>query len=157
MTTLTQVIAVLSLVLLGAMAGLFYGFTISVMPGLDAIRPDQAVAAMRSANRKILNPVFLLMYLAAPVAPVAAGVLLLVQDVPAAGTAFLVAGGLYVLGAFAVTAAVNVPMNNALEAGRGEPERLWAAYSARWRRWNTLRGLVSFASLAIAGVGLLLW
>ncbi|MFE3452843.1 DUF1772 domain-containing protein [Nonomuraea sp. NPDC059194] len=157
MTTLTQIAALLSLVLLGAMAGLFYGFSISVMPGLDAIRAEQAVAAMRSMNRKILNPVFLLMYLAAPVAPVATGVLLLTQDVSGAGIAFLASGGLYIAGSFAVTAAVNVPMNNALEADQGEPQRLWAAYSARWRRWNTIRGLVSFASLAVAGAGLLLW
>ncbi|MEU7892789.1 anthrone oxygenase family protein [Nonomuraea sp. NPDC049152] len=157
MTMLTQVAGLLSLVLLGAMAGLFYGFTISVMPGLDAIKADQAVAAMRSVNRKILNPVFLLMYLAAPVAPIATGVLLLTQGVSEAGIAFLAAGGLYVIGSFAVTAAINVPMNNALEAGQGEPQRLWAAYTSRWQRWNTFRGLVSFASLVIAGVGLLLW
>ncbi|MFD1937448.1 DUF1772 domain-containing protein [Nonomuraea mangrovi] len=157
MTTLTQITALLSLVLLGAMAGLFYGFTISVMPGLDAIRADQAVAAMRSVNRKILNPVFLLMYLATPVAPLATGALLLTQDVSEAGIAFLASGALYVVGSFAVTAAINVPMNNALEAGQGEAQRLWSAYTSRWQRWNTIRGVVSFASLITAGVGLLLW
>ncbi|MEV2265441.1 anthrone oxygenase family protein [Nonomuraea africana] len=153
----TMAVGVLSVLLLGAMAGLFFAFSTSVMPGLDAIEPERAVAAMRSANRKILNPLFLLMFLAAPVAPIVTGVLLMTQDRTDAGVAFLVAGGVYVVGAFVVTSGVNVPMNNALEAGTGSAERLWADYSPRWQRWNLIRGLASFVALGIAAVGLLLW
>ncbi|GAA3474660.1 anthrone oxygenase family protein [Nonomuraea roseola] len=154
---MTMALAVLSVLLLGAMAGLFFAFSTSVIPGLDAIEPERAVAAMRSANRKILNPLFLPAFLAANVAPLVTGVLLLTQGRSSAGIAFLVAGGVYVVGAFVVTMAINVPMNNALEAGTGPAERLWADYSPGWQRWNVIRGLASLLALGVAAAGLLMW
>jgi uncharacterized membrane protein len=153
---------VVTLVLAGWMAGVFYTFSNSVMPGLDAINPDHAIRAMQSINRKILNPVFLTTFVGTPIAAVVTGVLLLVlEETPAATLSFLAAAA-YALGAFAPTAIVNVPMNQALDAAEvpsdvREAAKLWSSYSLRWTRWNTLRAAGSSLSLMLAGLAIFAW
>ncbi|MFI6787366.1 DUF1772 domain-containing protein [Nonomuraea sp. NPDC050383] len=144
--------AIISLLFHGLMAGLFYAFSTTVMPALDAVEPAQATAAMRSVNRTILNPWFLPVFLLAPAASLAAGVFLLTGGSAAAGVLCLAAAAVYGLGTLATTAALNVPMNNALEAGDMD----WAAYSPRWTRWNHVRSLSCAAALVLTGVALLL-
>ncbi|QYC45223.1 hypothetical protein Nocox_38365 [Nonomuraea coxensis DSM 45129] len=140
------ILALLTLVLHGLLAGLFYAFSMSVMPGLNAVEPERAEAAMRSVNRKILNPWLFLVFLGSPVAALVAGLL---AD-GAAAVWFLAAAGVGFAGSFLVTVAVNVPMNNALDAGTMP----WKDYSRRWTAWNTLRAAASVVSLALVGVAI---
>ncbi|MFI6393486.1 DUF1772 domain-containing protein [Nonomuraea sp. NPDC050547] len=139
-------LALITLVLHGAIAGLFYTFSMSVMPGLNAIDPAQAETAMRSINRKILNPWLYIPFMGAPVAALAAGFL---AGSPAALWFFLAAGVNFV-GSFLVTVAINVPMNNKLDAGT----MTYPEYSPRWTGWNTLRAVAGFASVVLVGVGI---
>lgn len=146
-------LSILALLFHGLMAGLFYAYSISVMWALDAIEPAQAVAAMRSVNRKILNPWFLPVFVLTSVPSLAVGLLLLLGDGHAtAGILFLAAAAVYFLGCFVVTMAANVPLNNALEAGAVD----WAGFSPRWQRLNHLRSLACAASLVLAAAGLAL-
>ena len=49
---------------------------------------------------------------------------------------------LYLVGVFGVTAAVNVPLNNrleALDAASPEAALFWPGYVVRWTRWNHVR------------------
>ncbi|MEV0197068.1 anthrone oxygenase family protein [Nonomuraea sp. NPDC050691] len=144
--------AIISLLFNGLMAGLFYTFSTTVMPAFNAIEPAQATAAMRSINKKILNPLFLPVFLLAPVASLVTGVLLLVDGAATAGVLFLAAGAVYLLGTLGATSALNVPMNNALEAGSMD----WSAYAPRWTTWNHVRSLSCVAALVLAGVALVL-
>jgi uncharacterized membrane protein len=153
MDLLAAIASILALVLNGAMAGVFFAFSTSVMPGLDAIDKDQATAAMRSANQKILNPRFLATFTLSPVVSLVAGVLLLLAGATVPGILAIAAAVVYVLGSIAVTRVVNVPLNNGLEAGTVE----WAAYSPRWTRFNHLRGWVSALAVALLGTALYLW
>lgn len=162
LTALAAVSAAVTLVLIGLMAGVFYAFSVSVMLGLDAIKAEQAIRAMQSINRKIQNPVFLAAFLGAPIAASVTGVLLLLDEQASAGVIFLLAAAAYILGTIAPTAAVNVPMNNALDvadvpADANEAARLWTGYSGRWTRWNTLRAVVNSISLLLAGLALFAW
>ncbi|TYB47383.1 DUF1772 domain-containing protein [Nonomuraea sp. PA05] len=139
-------LALITLVLHGALTGLFYTFSMSVMPGLNATDPAQAEAAMRSINRKILNPWLYLVFLGSPLAALVAGFL-------ADGRAalwFFAAAGVSFAGSFLVTVAVNVPMNNALDAGTMS----FKDYSPRWTAFNTLRAVASAAALVLVGLGL---
>ena len=161
MDVVTVIVALVGLVLAGAAAGLFFTFSNSVMPGLDAIPPQQAMAAMTSMNQKIINPLFLLAFVGSPFVALAAGVLLLFQDTGAAWW-FIAAGVVYFLGAIAPTARINVPMNNALDAtpvpaDDAEAARVWSDYSTRWTRWNHWRAVFSLGALALMGSGLLVW
>lgn len=162
MTVLTLCSAGLTVLTVGAMAGIFFGFSVAVLPGLDGVDADQAVAAMRSVNRRILNPLFLSAFVGAPVLAAATGVLLFPRGQRAAAVLFLLAAGVYLLGAFLPTAAVNVPMNDALAAAGtvtdpAEAARLWAEYSPRWTRWNSLRAAACALSLLLAALALYLW
>jgi uncharacterized membrane protein len=135
-----------ALVLHGALAGLFYAFSMSVMPGLNAVEPAQAEAVMRSINKKILNPWLYLAFLGAPIAALAAGLL-------ADGSAalwFFAAAGVNAIGSFLITMAINVPMNNAVDAGT----MAWKDYAPRWTAWNTVRAVACFISLVLVGLGL---
>ncbi|TDC02047.1 DUF1772 domain-containing protein [Nonomuraea longispora] len=136
----------IALALHGALAGLFYSFSMSVMPALNAIDTAQAEAAMRSINRKILNPWLYLVFLGSPVAALVAGLL---ADGPAA-LWFFAAAAVNFAGSFLVTVAINVPMNNALNAGTMP----WRDFMRRWTAWNTFRAVASVASLVLVGVGL---
>jgi len=140
------VIALLALVLHGALAGLFYAFSMSVMPALNALPTAEAETAMRSINRKILNPWLFAPFLGAPLAALVAGLL---ADAPAAWW-FFAAAAVNFAGSFLVTVAINVPMNNAVNAGTLS----WKDYSPRWTTWNTLRAIASFAALTLLGIGL---
>src|SRR5690606_31293449 len=140
--------AVSALVSAALMAGVFSAFSVAVMPGLNAVPPGAAVAAMRSVNERILNPAFLGPFLLVPLAGAAAGALLLVLGHRRAAAAFLAAAAVYLLGAFLPTAAVNVPLNDALAAA-GDPAQAaraaaaWAAYAPRWTAWNHVRAAAS--------------
>ncbi|MGH2535409.1 MAG: DUF1772 domain-containing protein [Thermomicrobiales bacterium] len=160
--TLAAISAALTLALTGAMAGLFYAFSISVMRGLDGIDGRSAIAAMQSINRKILNPVFLATFMLAPVAALATGGLLLALDERWAAVLFGLAAATYVLGAVVPTIVVNVPMNEALDvasvpANTNDAARMWTDYSGRWTRWNTLRAVFSAISLLLVGLAIFAW
>ncbi|GAA3648217.1 DUF1772 domain-containing protein [Nonomuraea antimicrobica] len=140
------ILALITLVLHGALTGLFYAFSMSVMPGLNAIDPAQAEAAMRSVNRKILNPWLFVVFLGSPLAALVAGFL---AGAPAA-VWFFAAAAVNFVGSFLVTVAINVPMNNALDAGTMP----FKAYSPRWTTWNTVRTVACAAGLVLVGIGL---
>jgi uncharacterized membrane protein len=46
-----------------------------------------------------------------------------------------------------VTGAVNVPLNNALASGDGDPAAVRAGFEARWVRWNTVSAVAGVLAL----------
>ncbi|MFF5261245.1 DUF1772 domain-containing protein [Actinomadura viridis] len=161
-SALAAAAAMIAVLLTGGMAGIFFAFSNSVMPGLNAIKAEQAIAAMQSMNQKILNPLFMLHFMGAPLFAALAGGALLLVGQRSAAVLFFVAAGLYVLGAFLPTVVVNVPMNNALDgagvpAGAAEAARIWAGHAPRWTAWNNLRAVASSLSLLAMGIGLYVW
>ena len=73
--TLAAICAAVTVLMAGGMAGLFFAFSVSVMPGLDATRSAAAIGSMQSINQKIQNPVFLLTFVGLPVVAILAGVM----------------------------------------------------------------------------------
>ncbi|MDT0266410.1 anthrone oxygenase family protein [Streptomyces sp. DSM 44915] len=161
MTVLAALGALVTLTLAAVIAGTFFAFSVSVLPGLGTLGAEPAVAAMRGMNAKILNPLFLTPFVAVPVTAALTGVALLALGHRAAAVAFLAAALLYLLGAFLPTAVVNVPLNEALAGGAADgPERaaaLWAEFAPRWTRANALRTVAAVGTVALTGLGLLLW
>ena len=151
-----------SLIMAAGMAGTFFGFSTGVMPGLNAARPGSAIDAMQGINQKIQNPVFVAMFLLVPVLAAAAGVLLLTLDQKSAAILFFVAAGVYFVGALVPSFAVNIPMNNDLDAAAipkdmAEAAKLWSDYSGRWTAWNTVRAVFSWASVLAMSLGVYYW
>ena len=151
MTTAAFATGFLALIATATVAGLFFGYWCSVMPALDQVPARTAIAVMRRINVVIVNPPFLAAFLGAAVLLPAAAVLAWWTGADAA------AAGLYGIGTFGVTVALNVPLNDALERLGDEPaapEEKWSAFAAPWNRWHALRTAASLFALACSGLGL---
>jgi uncharacterized membrane protein len=145
---------VLATVATGLLAGLFFSFSIAVMPGLSASDDRTYVGAMQSINRSILNGWFALASLAALLLTILALVLHLREDGHKALPWIIVGLVLYVA-TWIVTMAINVPMNNELSAaGNGDVNQITdlAAVRARFEasllRWNHVRTFLNLGALA---------
>lgn len=158
MVTLTVVVALVHLVLLAAVFGVFFTYANSVVPGLDGIDPEHAVAAMRRINVVIVNPVFLATFLGPVITGVTTGVLLLSLDEATAGYLFLAAAAVHLVAGIIVTGRLNIPLNNALENNTSTDwAARWAAFSPSWRRWNMVRTVGCMVALVLSGLGLHVW
>lgn len=131
----------LSLLGFGLMAGFFFAYSVTVMPGLDDSMPDAAIAAMQGINRIVRNPVFFAAFFGAAAIPLTAGALALFQRRMRAALLMLSAGLIYAVCVIFLTAQIHVPMNDALAlvALPGGPG-VWGDYSADWTLWNHVRG-----------------
>lgn len=142
MSTASFVVLIAATVAAGLLAGLFYAYTVSVMPGLARGGDAAFVEGMRGINIAIVNGWFMLTFLGAPVLTALAGFL----HLRAGWTLWwIVAGFACLLAMLVITAAVHIPLNNALDAGRDGYAQLRARFEAPWVRWNTVRTLASIA------------
>jgi len=134
------------------MAGLFYAYSCSVVPGLGRLPDTGYIAAMQSINRCIQNPVFFMGFMGALL-------LLPLSTYLQYGTGrfyFLLAATIvYAAGVFGVTAAGNVPLNNALDAfnvhtaSADEIARQRARFEDYWNPLNTVRTLASVLTVVL--------
>jgi uncharacterized membrane protein len=137
----------------GLVSGLFYAFSIAVMPALRGAGDRTLVDVMQRINTAILNGWFLIGYVGALLLTAAAAGLSFTgggRELPVATGAALLA----YLAAVALTARVNIPLNQALEsAGHadslGDPAAARTAFEARWVRANHLRTLLCTTSFAL--------
>jgi uncharacterized membrane protein len=148
---------VLSLLTTGLAAGVFYTFSMSVMPGLARVGDRPFVEAMSSVNRAILNGWFAIAFGGAPLFT-AVALLLHLGAGHRAPLPWLVAALVLYLAQLVITFAVNVPLNNALDAVDPGTDDLAAArgrFEAPWVRWNLVRTLlVTGAFGALIGAAL---
>lgn len=132
----------------GLMAGLFFAFSTAVMAALARLPYEQGAAAMNAVNAAILNPAFLTVFMGMALVSLALAVKA-VAGWSQPGSAWLLAGSLvYLVGIFGVTAAVNVPLNDALAAAPAGDAQVWSRYLAEWVPWNHVRTLAGLAALA---------
>jgi uncharacterized membrane protein len=143
-----QGIALVAATLLtGVMAGLYFAFSIAVMPGLGACGDRTFTEAMRAVNRKILNGWFGLAFAGAPLVILVAGALHLGGEAKPVVFWTLAAFLLYAL-TLAITFRVNVPLNNEFDAAEdGDVTAARQAFERPWVRWNHARTLLGIASL----------
>lgn len=142
------VVLVVALVAAGLLAGVFYSYTVSVMPGLARGDDKTFVEGMRGINIAIINGWFMLTFLGAPIL---AAVAIFLNLRGGAMLWWIIAGFGCLLAELVITGALSIPLNNALEAGRDGYAQLRAQFEAPWVKWNLLRTLFS-----IAGFGCLL-
>jgi len=136
--TLRAPILLAATVATGLQAGTYYTWASGVMPGLAKVDDRAFVSSMNHINVAIVNPVFMLTFLGAPALAAAA----VATGTPGA-RGWAIAGLVLALGTVVVTAAGNVPLNDALAAGGSR-----ADFETAWVRWNVVRTVTSTASLA---------
>lgn len=152
-------LALLSVVLSGAVFGFFYAWVCSTMWGLDAADPRVAIQAMQAMNASVRNPVFFPAFFLTPVVLGLTTVFVLGTEAKTAAPWFGSATACNLFFVILVTAQFNVPMNEALSAQvvpatRGEAAAIWGAYSSPWQAWNTTRAVGSGLALLLSAVGL---
>jgi uncharacterized membrane protein len=143
---LTRVAAVTS----GVMAGVFFAFSVAIMPALDRLAHPGGMKTMQTINDDIQNPLFLLVFLGSGVAGAALAVSAIwTWDQPGGG--YRLAGGLLALiGIFVLTVVYHVPRNNSLDAVNADSAGAaaeWARYLREWVPWNHVRAVASTGSL----------
>lgn len=103
--------SMLSLLSIGAIFGFFYAWVCSTMWGLDATEPRVAITAMQAMNASVRNPVFFPAFFATPLILAATSYVAKTQRQRHSAVLFGLAAGVYVVGAFLVTAMSFVRMN----------------------------------------------
>ncbi|MET8153979.1 DUF1772 domain-containing protein [Actinoplanes sp. NPDC049668] len=145
--TLRTPLLITAIVAAGLQAGTYYVWACGVMPGLAKADDHTFVTTLSSVNQAIVNPVFMLTFLGAPVLAAAA----VATGTPAARP-WLIAGLTLSVATVAITVLGNVPLNNALGRAAATSDAdlaaVRAAFETAWVRWNVLRTLTSTASLA---------
>lgn len=159
--TISDLLLITSVVVTGLMAGLFSGWAVSVIPGTARLESSEYVTLMQHINREILTPRFLVPFIGIPVLLVITAVMQFRSGDQRRGFLVVASAVTYTVGVFGVTAARNVPLNDALDAfdlaaaTSADIETRRRTYEGPWNRWNTVRAtanVVAFALLATAGV-----
>ncbi|SFC67383.1 Uncharacterized membrane protein [Nocardioides terrae] len=143
--TFRTLVLLLATVAAGLQAGTYYVWACGVMPGLARADDKTFVTALNHMNAAIVNPVFMLTFLGAPLL---AGVALVVGP----GRGWITAGLVLAVLTFLITVAGNVPLNDALtRAGSAHPGAAREAFESAWVRWNVARTVTSTGALAALG------
>jgi uncharacterized membrane protein len=146
-------------IMMGLMAGLFYGFACSVMPGLGRADDRTFVTAMQRINVAILNGWFALAFGGAVVVTALAG-LLHIGEVGRPALWWILAAFLLYVATLVITMAVNVPLNDELEAAGDADDisdlhAVRARFETAWVRWNLARTIANTAAFLCLCVALL--
>lgn len=139
-----HMLLLITTIVTGLMAGLFYSWSISVTRGLALLPDREYLAAFQQLNRAILNPLFLFAFMGlAILLPVTTG--LHYHRPPSAAFGLLIAASaLYLIGVLGITMFGNVPMNESLDAfniDTATPAQLAAKRAAFEDRWNFLNDI----------------
>ena len=149
MTRLWDVLAAATTVGSGLLAGVFFAFSAFVMSGLRRLPDPGATAAMRSINVTAQRPP-LMIALFGVSALCAVMIVRALATWSRPGAVWLTAGAvLTIAGAFVVTAAINVPLNNRLDAGT----ITWSQFLAGWEPANHARTILCALGCAALLVG----
>ncbi|MFC6101860.1 anthrone oxygenase family protein [Olivibacter domesticus] len=142
-----------SLLSTALIAGLFFNWSNTIMPGLKQLSTRSFLEAMQSLNRIILNPSFLVTFLV-PVALLPLSCYFQFKE--SVGLRFyflLLACILYIFGVFLVTMVVNVPINDSLDkldilnANDNDLLHQRLQFEKRWIPFNSIRAICAFLSL----------
>ncbi|HEU5130390.1 MAG TPA: DUF1772 domain-containing protein [Glycomyces sp.] len=148
---------VLGTVGVGLIAGVFYGWAVSVMPGLARTDDRTFVAAFQAMDRAIVRPPFVAVFTGTLALTAAAALLHLGHRAVLLWTS--AAFALYLL-SFVFTVRCNIPLNDALKAA-GEADRIDTAAArarfdeAKWNRWHRIRTALCTAALVCMVLALL--
>ncbi len=151
------IIFFITVVLTALSAGIFFAWSVSVIPGTKKLTDITYLETMQSINKEILNPVFFAVFFGSLV-------FLVINTITQFNhkpTFWLVLSAMliYAVGTFGLTAFGNVPLNNELDALNLKALNLSELKSFRTyyeRYWNgfhnvrTIAGFISFLLLLIS-------
>lgn len=154
--SIETIAVVAAVVISGLIAGFFWGWQHSSVPGLRKVADPTYVEAMQNINAAILNPVFLMAFTGSLLVLAGASVLSWQAGDTRRAWWLGAAAATYAVGVFGVTAAGNVPLNDRLrdfDAASATPEQIAEArhaYEGPWNRLHAVRSLLGVLVLTLA-------
>lgn len=146
----TSLLSTLAAATVGLMSGLYWAFTVVVMPSLRTNDDRSFIAFMQAGNRVTISIWFLPVFVGSLLLPIAAAIALLAGD---NGDAKRWGIGGAVLAAFplAITAGGSVPLNLALDRAGDvdsidDPAAVRRRFEGPWTRFNLWRTITSTAA-----------
>jgi uncharacterized membrane protein len=136
-------------------AGLFYAWSVSVIPGLKNITDKSYIETMQSINRAILNPGFFIIFFGALVLMILTAYFHYKIKLDISFWFIIGAIVFYMIGTVGVTAFGNVPLNekleliNILSLSNAEIENTRIVYETKWNQIHTIRMFYSVLSLVM--------
>ena len=151
--TFVQAALVVAAFLCSLVAGLLFAFAVVVMPGLRHLADGEFIRAFQVIDRVIQRnqPLFLLVWVGSVLAILTAAVASVWALDGVERLLTIVAAAVYLLGVHAPTFAVNIPLNNRLQAldvasmSEVDRRRARSEFEGRWNQWNVFRA--TFASV----------
>jgi uncharacterized membrane protein len=151
MSTTLQTTTFLGVLGAGIVGGVFYAFSSFVMPGLQRLPAAQGIAAMNEINVTAEHPAFMVAFMGTTVLCLYLGVRGIADWGDRRATLLVAGSALYLVGAFVLTVAHNVPLNDEL-AGvtphAADAATRWHAYLDGWNWANHVRGVASIGAAA---------
>tara|TARA_A200000159_G_scaffold123691_3_gene118416 strand:- start:12406 stop:12843 length:438 start_codon:yes stop_codon:yes gene_type:complete len=136
-------LTMLAAIVCALMAGIYFAFSVVVMPSLQRLGDEQGARVMQQINRDILRSLFMPLFWAS-------SLLCLVLLVSGLSALIMFAGAIYLVGMFGVTALFNVPLNKQLEQAKDiEIPTTWRHYLSRWQLFNHIRTVSATLSASL--------
>lgn len=145
----------LTTVIMGLTAGIFFCWSISVTKGLAPLPDKEYLMAFQSLNREILNPLFFICFLGPVILLPASAWQQYAHPVPLRCWLLLAAAAVYIVGVIIVTFAGNVPLNDTIDAFNISAATTTQIadcrmnFEARWNGLNTIRTLACIISFVL--------
>ena len=155
MSTLTNILLIMTATTTALMAGLFYAFSCSVNLGLARLSNAEYISAMQSINRAIQNPIFFAAFFGAPILLPLSVFLHYGQPLSVRFWFLLAATIIYLIGTFGAPIFGNVPLNNILDrfdlqaASEAEIAVQRTNFEGRWNNLNTIRIVTSTLAIML--------
>ena len=137
----------LSIIITGLSAGIFFSWSITVIPGTKFISDSCYLETMKSINIRIKNPLFLVIFMGP--------IFLLAYQArsfdPLSVTALLI----YLIGPLGITFTKNIPLNDKLDAkdlnslSLTDKKSFRQDYESKWNFWNYIRTVMSVISFIL--------
>ena len=154
MFTVPNLVLAAGTLITGLIAGLFFGFSVAVNPGLTRLSDAGYLQSFQHINTAIMNPVFLFCFMA-PLILLPASTLMQFRQGGSSAWIWALAGALiYVIAVFGVTITGNAPLNDMLakmDLTNASVQTLAtdrASFEPRWNDFHTVRTIANIISLA---------
>ena len=148
-----------AVILTGLSAGLFYAWSVSVIPGTQKVTDTVYLETMQSINRAILNPAFFLIFFGS-IFFLSIGSIYQFNTSKTVFWLMLSSSIFYLVGTVGVTALGNVPLNNELdvmslgELASDNMQEFRKYFETNWNRLHLIRTVFAVASFVLAVLAL---
>jgi uncharacterized membrane protein len=131
------------------MGGVFFAFSTFIMAGLKRLPAPEGIRAMQSINVTAVRPAFMALLFGTAALCVLVAIRAVMTWGDRRALLLLAGAAVYLLGAIVLTAAYNVPRNDALAAldpSSAGAAAHWVTYVREWTLANHLRTVASLAA-----------